>query len=82
MSRARQHVTLEGEFPLHRGGSLVRPTLAYEIWGELNDRRDNAVLLFTGLSPSAHAASSPADPSPGWWEAVSYTHLRAHETDS
>ena len=68
MSRARQHVTLEGEFPLHRGGSLVRPTLAYEIWGELNDRRDNAVLLFTGLSPSAHAASSPADPSPGWWE--------------
>ena len=26
------------------------------------------MLLFTGLSPSAHAASSPQDPSPGWWE--------------
>lgn len=68
MSSARQHVTLEGKFPLHRGGSLVRPTLAYETWGELNGHRDNALLLFSGLSPSAHAASSPADPSPGWWE--------------
>ena len=28
------------------------------------------VLLFTGLSPSAHAASSPADPTPGWWESM------------
>jgi homoserine O-acetyltransferase len=46
----------------------VRPTLAYETWGALNERRDNAVLIFTGLSPSAHATSSPADPSPGWWE--------------
>ena len=42
--------------------------IAYETWGELNAARDNAVLLFTGLSPSAHAASSPQDPNPGWWE--------------
>ena len=25
-------------------------------------------MLFTGLSPSAHAAASQLDPSPGWWE--------------
>ena len=68
MSSARQHVTLEGDLPMHRGGCLVRPTIAYETWGDLNERRDNAVLIFTGLSPSAHAASSPEDPSPGWWE--------------
>ncbi len=55
---------------MHRGGCLVRPTIAYETWGELNKRRDNAVLIFTGLSPSAHAASSPEDPSPGWWEEI------------
>ena len=55
---------------MHRGGRLLRPTIAYETWGELNDRRDNAVLIFTGLSPSAHATSSPADPSPGWWEEI------------
>jgi homoserine O-acetyltransferase len=28
------------------------------------------ILLFTGLSPSAHAASSTADPSDGWWEGM------------
>ncbi len=54
-------------FPL-KCGELPEFTLAYETWGRLNDRRDNAVLLFTGLSPSSHAASSPADPSAGWWE--------------
>ena len=26
------------------------------------------IQLFTGLSPSAHAASTEADPSPGWWQ--------------
>jgi len=25
-------------------------------------------VLFTGLSPSAHAAATEADPSPGWWQ--------------
>ncbi|NIV40496.1 MAG: alpha/beta fold hydrolase, partial [Anaerolineae bacterium] len=53
---------------MHRGGELPEAMIAYECWGELNEARDNAVLLFTGLSPSAHAASSPADPTPGWWE--------------
>ena len=53
---------------MHRGGSIASPTVAYETWGELNDARDNGVLIFTGLSPSAHAASSPEDPAPGWWE--------------
>jgi len=55
---------------MHCGEHLDRPVLAYETWGELNARRDNAVLLFTGLSPSAHAASSAEVPVPGWWEAM------------
>ncbi|HEY8520847.1 MAG TPA: homoserine O-acetyltransferase [Gammaproteobacteria bacterium] len=70
MASARQHVTIEGEFPMHRGGTLLNPTIAYETWGRLDARRSNAVLIFTGLSPSAHAASSPVDPSPGWWEEI------------
>ncbi len=53
---------------MHRGGSLPAVDLAYETWGRLSPDKDNAVLLFTGLSPSAHAASSAEDPSPGWWE--------------
>ena len=55
---------------MHRGGVLPRPTVAYETWGELNSNKDNAVLIFTGLSPSAHAASSEVDPAPGWWEEI------------
>ena len=51
-----------------RRGSLDSPLIAYEALGDLNAARDNAVLVFTGLSPSAHIASSPADPSAGWWE--------------
>ncbi len=49
-------------------GELAQPTLAFETWGELNAQADNCVLIFTGLSPSAHAASSTEDPSAGWWE--------------
>jgi len=60
--------TLRRPFAMRRGGVLASVTLAYESWGALNPARDNVVLLFTGLSPTAHAASSTADPSPGWWE--------------
>ena len=49
-------------------GSISDPSIAFETWGSLSDAADNAVLIFTGLSPSAHAASSAADPSTGWWE--------------
>ncbi len=61
---------MPGAFEMRRGGSIERPTVAYETWGELNAARDNAVLIFTGLSPSAHASSSALDPAPGWWEEI------------
>jgi homoserine O-acetyltransferase len=65
---ALRTAALPSPFAMWRGGALVRAQLAYECWGTLNKDRSNAILLFTGLSPSAHAASSPADPAPGWWE--------------
>ena len=65
---ATKFVALPDPFPFWRGGTLSEGRVAYETWGELNEARDNAILLFTGLSPSAHAASSAQDPSPGWWE--------------
>jgi homoserine O-acetyltransferase len=70
MSSARKTFQFPGTFEMRRGGVLLRPTVAYETWGTLNGKKDNAVLIFTGLSPSAHAASSPTDPSPGWWEEI------------
>ena len=68
MSTAKKLLKLDGPFYMRRGGVLQSPTIAYETWGELEGSGDNAILLFTGLSPSAHATSSPEDPSPGWWE--------------
>ena len=40
-------------------GVLPRFQLAYETWGELNKEKDNAILLFTGLSANSHAKSNP-----------------------
>jgi homoserine O-acetyltransferase len=65
---ATKFAALPDPFQFWRGGELREGQVAYETWGEINDARDNAILLFTGLSPSAHAASSPVDPSTGWWE--------------
>ena len=61
-------IALPDPLALYRGGSLQAAHVAYETWGQLNAARDNAILLFTGLSPSAHAAATPTDPSPGWWQ--------------
>ncbi|MFN3237450.1 MAG: homoserine O-acetyltransferase [Pseudomonadales bacterium] len=69
MASARQYLKLDGEFHMQRG-VLQSATIAYETWGQLNHARDNTILLFTGLSPSAHAASSELDPTNGWWEPV------------
>lgn len=57
-----------GDFFMHRGGRLKEVVIAYEAWGNLSSNHDNAVLVFGGLSPSAHACSSELDPGKGWWE--------------
>ena len=68
VSNATRFVRIRKDFRLFRGGVLPEIDIAYECWGQLSPQRDNAVLLFTGLSPSAHAASSLEDATPGWWE--------------
>jgi homoserine O-acetyltransferase len=65
---AMRYASLPEPFQMWKGGVLHGAQVAYECWGELNKARSNAILLFTGLSPSAHAASSPESPEPGWWE--------------
>ncbi len=68
MGDARKFFHHSEPFAMRRGGVLPGFTLAWESWGTLSPARDNVVLIFTGLSPDAHAASSEADPAPGWWE--------------
>ena len=70
MGDARQYFALPSPFAMKRGGELHGAHVAFETWGTLNAARDNAVLILTGLSPSAHAASNAHDNSPGWWEAM------------
>jgi homoserine O-acetyltransferase len=70
MADARQYFALPSPFAMKRGGQLHDAELAFETWGTLNAQRDNAVLILTGLSPSAHAASSTDDGTPGWWEDI------------
>jgi homoserine O-acetyltransferase/O-succinyltransferase len=67
---ARRYAPLPDPFPMWRGGVLHGGQVAYETWGTLNAKKDNAILLFTGLSPPAHAATSPQDPSDGWWQGM------------
>ncbi|MFP4207808.1 MAG: homoserine O-acetyltransferase [Wenzhouxiangella sp.] len=70
MGPATHYLDVAEPFLMYRGGELPGIQVAWETWGKLNPARDNAILIFTGLSPGAHAASSPADPAPGWWEAM------------
>jgi homoserine O-acetyltransferase len=70
MGDARRYHSLPSPFRMKRGGELHQARVAYETWGTLDADAGNAVLLLTGLSPSAHAASHPDDPSEGWWEGM------------
>jgi len=50
---------LEGAFHLDAGGTLSSPEVRYAMYGELNRRRDNAILVCHALSGSARVAD--------WW---------------
>jgi homoserine O-acetyltransferase/O-succinyltransferase len=55
---------------LESGEKLGPITLAYETYGKLNERRDNAILITHALSGDAHVAGyhGKNDKKPGWWD--------------
>ncbi len=61
---------LPSPFKMKRGGELIQARMAYETWGALNTDASNAILILTGLSPNAHAASHLGNLETGWWEAM------------
>lgn len=67
---ASRFVNLPDGFAMKRGGRLWGARIAYETYGQLSSTGENVVLILTGLSPDAHVASSPSDPTPGWWESM------------
>ncbi|MGM0594342.1 MAG: homoserine O-succinyltransferase MetX [Pseudomonadota bacterium] len=54
------------------GRSLASYELIYETYGQLNAKRDNAILICHALSGDQHAAGylSMEDRKPGWWDAA------------
>lgn len=71
---------LPSPFDLHDGGRLYNAQVFYERYGQLNAGADNAILVFTGLSASAHARSHAHNTRPGWWETM-IGPKRALDTD-
>ncbi len=57
-------------FITEHGERLDHAKLAFETWGTLSSRRDNAILLIHALTGDSHAASHQADDVPGWFEGM------------
>ncbi|MGB7291097.1 MAG: homoserine O-acetyltransferase [Thermodesulfobacteriota bacterium] len=60
------------KFTLENGQELGPITMVYEAYGELNENRDNVILVEHALTASAHAAgrNSVEDKYPGWWDVM------------
>ena len=54
---ATRFIDLPSPFQMKDGGALHGARMAFETWGRLDARGNNAILIHTGLLPDAHAAS-------------------------
>jgi homoserine O-acetyltransferase len=64
--------TFLGDFRTENGQLLPATRLAWESWGELNNARDNAVLILHALTGDSHVRgpAGAGHPTAGWWEDI------------
>ncbi|PKI91986.1 homoserine O-acetyltransferase [Actinomycetales bacterium SN12] len=64
--------TFLGDFRTENGQLLPATRLAWESWGELNEARDNAVLILHALTGDSHVRgpAGAGHPTVGWWEDI------------
>lgn len=62
--------SIDNELDLESGKKFGPVTLAYEVYGKLNKRKDNAILIFHSLTMDSHAAgkSTEGKNQIGWWD--------------
>jgi len=67
-----KYFSFDEKIKLENGVEFGPITVAYETYGELNEAKDNAILVLHALSGDAHAAGyhSPDDKKPGWWDSM------------
>ncbi|MHA3684373.1 homoserine O-acetyltransferase MetX [Leucobacter sp. HY1908] len=61
-----------GSLTTEAGEELPNVRIAYETFGELNDARDNAILVFHALTGDSHlmGPAGPGHPTDGWWSEI------------
>ncbi len=64
-----KYYTIDKNIKLESGEEFGPITVAYETYGRLNGKKDNAILVLHALTGDAHAAGyhSEKDIKPGWW---------------
>jgi homoserine O-acetyltransferase/O-succinyltransferase len=61
-----------GSLTLESGAVLDDVSIAVQRWGELNEARDNVVMVLHALTGDSHITgpAGPGHPTPGWWDGV------------